>query len=168
MGWDIFIFNSVVDQQLQCSYSHYTLGNYLLGNSQYSVIQGFSLFNFRNTIHYLHHKNQPSSRTYIKPVHCSSDAWNFAWKFLSVIPSVLQRVLSCCLARNACHSHPCYIYHPVELCPSAYCKYSTMQYEIRTSFLLNFQKLPFLLQPVTQEIPRLQEFATSLSWTKCV
>jgi hypothetical protein len=47
-----------------------------------------------------------------------------ASEFLSVFPSVLQSVFSCSPARNACHSHPSYIYHPLDICPSADCKYS--------------------------------------------
>ena len=109
-------------------------------SSSFAVIRLITFFT-KTTHRNLHHAGLQQCRC----VESASE-------FLSVFPSVLHSVFSCSPARNACQSHPSYIYHPLDICPLAGCKYSIMQYKMRTS-LLHFRNIRGLLQPVTQEIP---------------
>jgi len=99
-----------------------------------------------------------------------------ASEFLSVFPSVLQSVFSCSPARNACHSHPSYIYHPLDICPSADCKYSlyavqnanlTIKFSV-FSLTASYSRNSLFLNEPEDSVSYQQEFATSLSRTQCV
>ena len=101
-----------------------------------------------------------------------------ASEFLSVFPSILQSVFSCSPARNACHSHPSYIYHPLDICTSADCKYSlyavqnanlTIKFSVYSVSLTASYSINYLfLKEPEGSVSCQQEFATSLSRTKCV